>query len=314
MTTDVGVRSRKAGDEAAIVEIYARQEPDGEPLPAERYRVERSEDGSEGWVATAGAQVVGFADLSPAWWTARPDIYALDLRVDVPTRGQGIGTLLLGEVLSRLDELRAVRVAGWVREDAVEGRRFAARHGFRETGEIDQDFRLHVPEARADAYPGVQERLQREGLHILSLAEIGMDDEFLAGLHALWADWGDAPPDPERLRRSHASWREHVLLAPALSPETHWVALDGRRPVGMTFLKRLDADAAENDYTGVASTYRGRGIAPALKLHAIAWAQEHGVRWFYTSSEVGNGRMIAINTRLGYRPGARRLEIARDLT
>ena len=80
----------------------------------------------------------------------------------------------------------------------------------------------------------------------------------------------------------------------------------------MTFLKRLSDDAAENDYTGVASTYRGRGIARALKLRAIAWARQRGVRWFYTSSEIGNARMIAVNRRLGYEPGVRRLEVARD--
>ena len=81
----------------------------------------------------------------------------------------------------------------------------------------------------------------------------------------------------------------------------------------MTFLKRLSEDAAENDYTGVAAAYRGRGIARALKLRAIAWARQRGVRWFFTSSEIGNERMISANTRLGYQPGVRRLQVARDL-
>jgi hypothetical protein len=57
-----------------------------------------------------------------------------------------------------------------------------------------------------------------------------------------------------------------------MSAETHWVALNGERPVGMTFLKRLSEDAAENDYTCVAATHRSRGIATALKLRTIAWA------------------------------------------
>src|SRR5207302_4822019 len=118
---------------------------------------------------------------------------------------------------------------------------------------------------------------------------------FLRALQRLWADSGEEPPDPEPLRPSFPSWQQGVLHASGLSPETHWVALDGDRPVGMTFLKRLSEDAAENDYTGVASTHRGRGIAPALKLRAIAWARQHGVSWVYTSSEVGNTRMIAIN-------------------
>jgi GNAT superfamily N-acetyltransferase len=80
----------------------------------------------------------------------------------------------------------------------------------------------------------------------------------------------------------------------------------------MSFLKRLSDDAAENDFTGVAPDYRGRGIATALKRQAIAWAQGNGVRWFYTSSEVGNAPMIAINRRLGYQPGVRRRQITRE--
>ena len=136
---------------------------------------------------------------------------------------------------------------------------------------------------------------------------------FLRALQALWAEPGDQTVDPERLRDSFPWWRAQVLDGPGLSSETHWVALDGERPVGMTFLKRLSENAAENDYTGVARSYRGRGIAPALKVRAITWAREHGVDWFYTSSEIGNTSMISINRRLGYRPGVRRLQAAQDL-
>jgi GNAT superfamily N-acetyltransferase len=81
----------------------------------------------------------------------------------------------------------------------------------------------------------------------------------------------------------------------------------------MTFLKRLGENAAENDYTTVAPAYRGRGIAQALKLRTISWAQQNAVSWFYTSSEIDNARMIAINRRLGYRPGVRRVEVAKNL-
>ena len=58
----------------------------------------------------------------------------------------------------------------------------------------------------------------------------------------------------EQLSDSFSSWREEILQAPGLSPETQWIALDAGRPVGMSFLKRLSEDAAENDYTAVAST------------------------------------------------------------
>jgi GNAT superfamily N-acetyltransferase len=164
-----------------------------------------------------------------------------------------------------------------------------------------------------DTYAGVEERLRRDGVRFASLAELGREDEpFLRALQGLGADASYDRSAAEPPRPSLESWHREVLHAPGMSPETHWVALVGDHPIGMTYLKRLSEDAAENDYTVVATTHRGRGIAPALKLQAIAWARRNGVSWFYTSSEIGNTPMITVNRRLGYRPGVRRREIARD--
>jgi GNAT superfamily N-acetyltransferase len=315
----LALRLRVAGDDARIVEIYSRQERDGMPLTLSRYRAEQVEKAANGqgeqWVALDRDRLVGVGGFSPAWWTGQPGIYAVEIRVDPSHWRQGIGSRLYDLLCSRLLQREATRLVSWVRADAENAHRFAARHGFHETGQVIQEYRLYVPEAKTDHYEGVEERLRCEGLRMASLAELGSEDElFLRTLQRLSADSGDGPPDPEQLRHSFPTWRREVLHAAGLSPETHWVALDGDRPVGMTFLKRLSEDAAENDYTGVASTHRGRGIAPALKLRAIAWARQHGVSWFYTSSEIGNMRMIAINRRLGYEPRIRRLEVARDLT
>ncbi len=314
----ITLRARVAGDDAGIVEIHTRQEADSQPLTIARYRAELAETVAdrqgEQWVAVEADRVVGVGGVAPAWWTGQPGIYAGQLRIDESHWRQGIGTRLYVLLRSRLIALKATRLLSWVRVDAVNGRRFAEHHGFRETGEVVEDGRLHLPEANTVTYEGLEERLRRAGLRIASLAELGTEDEaFLRALQHLWADSGEGPPAPERLRDAFPSWRREVLHASGLSPETHWVALDGERPVGMTFLKRLSKDAAENDYTGVASTHRGRGIAQALKLRAIAWARQHGVRWFYTSSELRNTPMLAINKRLGYQPGVRRLQVAQDV-
>jgi GNAT superfamily N-acetyltransferase len=259
-------------------------------------------------------QVVGYADLDHAWWTGRPEVFTVDVRVERESWGRGIGTELFETLVEEATNRGAARLTGWVREDLPEVRRFAARHGFEVTGTVIEDYRLHVPQARTAEYQKIEAQLQREGIRIATLSEIGQDEAFLRALHKLWATSGNQATDAETPAREFDSWRERVMDGPGQTPETHWVALDGERPVGMTFLKRLAPGAAENDYTGVAPSHRGRGIAQALKLQAIAWAKENGVEWFYTASEVGNARMIAINRRLGYEPGARRLEVAGDLT
>jgi GNAT superfamily N-acetyltransferase len=204
-------------------------------------------------------------------------------------------------------------VLAWLRADTSQGRRFAETLGFRETGQVIEECRLHIADVPQKRLAQFESGSQPVGVRIAALVDLPFHDEsFLSPLQYLWADSGGEPPDPDRLRESLATWREQVLEAPGLSPETHWIALAGDRPVGMTFLKRLTHDAAENDYTAVAPSHRGRGIGLALKLHAIAWARENGVAWFYTSSEIGNGPMLAINARLGYRPTVRRIEVARD--
>lgn len=310
-------RPRVAQDDAGIVELYSQQEADSAPLTVAGYRADHDDTvadrRAEEWVAVETEHLVGVGEFSPAWWTGDTGVYSAQIRVDQSRWRWGIGSRLYDLLQSRLDALEATRLLCWVREDVVRGRRFAARHGFGETGQVIEEYCLYVPEAATDAYEGLKERLRRDGVRMASLAELGTDDEvFLRALQGLTTDAHDQPPDSELLRDSFSSWRQRLLHTPGISPETYWVALEGNRPVGITFLKWLSDDAAENDYTMVAATHRCRRIAPALKLQAIAWARAHGVTWFHTSSEVGNAPMIAINRRLGYQPGIRRLEVARD--
>ncbi len=312
-------RLRCADDDADIVTLYALQEPDSAPMTVARYRMEQAEQiadrQGEQWVAVDAGRVVGLGSFASAWWTGQRGSYTIHISVDQRRWRQGIGGELFRLLRARLSALEATLLLDWVRADAAQGRHFAAAQGFRETGAILEEYRLHVPEAITDPYAGLEGRLEGAGLRVASLAELGADDEpLLRGLQRLWAGVGDAPPDSARLAASFPSWQREVLDAAGASPETHWVALDGGCPVGMSFLKRLSEDAAENDYTCVAPAHRGRGIAVALKLRALAWARQQGVHWFYTSSEAGNAPMIAINERLGYLASARRVAVARDLS
>lgn len=314
----ITLRSRIESDDPEIVAIYRDQEGDSVPLNVESYRDEHADQSpgsqSEGWVAVEDDRVVGYGSFSPAWWTGSPDAYSLELRVPSSRQREGIGTRLFNVLHGRLTDLGATRLLAWVRADSGTGRRFASGHGFVETGQVIQEYRLHLPDVMVDGEDGPEERLRRQGLTITSLAQRGIEDEsFLHALQHLWADSEGSPPDPERLHDSFAEWQRKVLQAPGLSPETHWVALEDERPVGMTFLRRLSEDAAENDYTGVATTHRNHGIATALKWHAIARAREQGFRWFFTSSEIRNAPMIGINRRLGYQPGVQRIEVGRVL-
>lgn len=314
MNISLEVRPAVAGDEERIVAIYNLEEPDMPPLTPARYRAECAEEPGERYVAVLAEQLVGYGSFRWAWWTGEPSLYQIEIHVDPGVEIGQIDTQLFAELQRRLSAKGAMRLLAWVKAGAEQEARFA-RLGFAETGQVIREYRLAIPEADTALYAEQEERLRQGGIEIVSLAEIDRTDTaFLQALQRLWADPDAEPRDPEQQRHAFETWRQQVLNAPGLTPETHWVALKDGQPVGTTFLKQTNEDAFENDYTAVVTMHRRRGIAMALKLRATLWGQQQGAAWFYTSSEVNNLPMITLNTRLGYRPGVLRKEMALALS
>ncbi len=275
----------------------------------------KGEKAGEEWVALKGGEGVGVGSFHPAWWTGDPSTYSLEVRVHPGHAREGIGTQLYKQLCSQLRQREATRLLSWVRTDSPSGSGFALRHGFVETGQVIQECRLRVSSAQLAFAEERAKRLGQEGLKIASLAELGkLDETFLYTLSRLGDDTEAPSQDTEESRHAFLAWQQEVLHGAGLLPQTHWVALLEGVPVGMTYLKRLGPESAENDFTGVAAAYRGRGIASALKRHAILWAKSQRIVWLYTSSERGNTTMISLNRQLGYEPGAQRKEILTALS
>ncbi len=301
------IRPRVPADDLRIVEIHHRLESGGLPLTVDEYRDRAQRAGGEHFVVEQNAGVVGHGALDHAWWTGRPDVYMLTIQMDRDRWNRGFGSRLYDVLLERATALACVRLLAWIRQDLPESEGFARRRGFKPTGQVIEESRLDVETVDLTGYGGLDERLQSQGMRVVLLSQLPHQDEcFLHALHYV-ATQGRGTP-------SFDTWRREALLGPGLSPEWHWVALHGAQPIGLTYLKRYGPDAAENDYTGVAREYWGHGIARALKLRTVQWARQNGVWYLYTSSEVGNRRMLDINTRLGYRPLGRRVEMMKDLS
>ncbi|MBV7337408.1 GNAT family N-acetyltransferase [Chloroflexi bacterium TSY] len=78
------------------------------------------------------------------------------------------------------------------------------------------------------------------------------------------------------------------------------MALDNTEYIGLTSLwGELSSDTLYVGMTGVKRSYRRKGIATALKLRAISYAQAHGIRLLMTSNNSENP-MYQINLNLGF--------------
>ena len=94
-------------------------------------------------------------------------------------------------------------------------------------------------------------------------------------------------------------WYEWGLRAhPA---DAYFIAVTDDRLLGYGYLE-LDGGQWKHGFMAVARAARGRGVAGAIKRAQIAWAKANGVETLRTANETRLDSMLALNSRLGYRP------------
>ena len=94
-------------------------------------------------------------------------------------------------------------------------------------------------------------------------------------------------------------WYEWGLRAhPA---DAYFIAVTDDRLLGYGYLE-LEGGQWKHGFMAVARAARGRGVAGAIKRAQIAWAKANGVETLRTANETRLDSMLALNSRLGYRP------------
>jgi RimJ/RimL family protein N-acetyltransferase len=151
----------------------------------------------------------------------------------------------------------------------------------------------------------LRSRLEGEGIEIAAFPAIDSPrarDELYRATVQIWRDMPHEPhvgwedPSPETFSRS-------IFERPGVLLDGYFVARDGERIVGLSYLaRRPDGDAEVGD-TGVLRDYRRRGIARALKMMVTRYATDNGIERVHTDNRADNEGMLAINRELGFVPG-----------
>lgn len=315
---NVIIREQIEPDDASVVSLLNQIDPDHPPLTVELYRGEYAARaagaGLMRFVALADGTLVGALSLEEVTWLQTPHVYFVELAVSPDWRQRGIGRRLAVVMDDASARLGAGMLYARVREDDTRSQHFATVHGFTPTGDVDRISRLDVARVNLDGLPSTRARLHERGIRLARLAEVQPDDALLRVLHAVMDETAADIPSVEPFAGdTFEAWRRRYIERPGMSLEWIWVALEGDRPVGAAFLRRYNAQAASNSYTGVSRTHRGLGIARALKLEQIAWAREHDVRTIFTGNESQNAPMLAVNMALGYEFLPAQIELGKEL-
>ena len=255
------------------------------------------------FVAERDGEIVALAECGHILSMFHPRKFSVGVTVHPVWQGQGIGSALYDHAVASLDAFAPLVLRGNTREIWPHSLRFLAARGFTEQMR-SWESRLAVVAFDPAPYAGAEARTASHGIAIATYADLATDGDRDRKLYDLDCDLGRDVPSPEPFTPpSYAWYAERVFGDPDLLPDAWFVAIDSatRQYVGMSQLWHSQAsDDLYNGLTGVRRSQRRRGIALALKLRGIAYAQAQGRPIIKTWNESNNRAMLAINEALGF--------------
>jgi ribosomal protein S18 acetylase RimI-like enzyme len=304
------------GEYEAVARVAAAYGPDMlgdyEYAKAERVRaLDQSFAGGEyllrRYVAEVGGSIAGYTQLFHIPWLREPGRYWSAIRVHPAQGRRGIGGQLYNRLLAELRQLGATATWSEVHELMPETVARVERLGFRELFR-SWPFSLDTNGFDIERLRPALSRTAGRGITIATLAqELERDPESLSKLYDLHVAITREIPIPGQPHPAPGlGWFERYALGTPLSlPDAYFIAKDGERYVGESFLRRVERAPAELSVgaTGIHGQYRGYGIAVALKIQTIAYAIQHGYTRIWTGVESNNPGMLAINAKLGFMQG-----------
>lgn len=270
---------------------------------------------TERYVALVDGRIVAWGTVAQQPYSHHDGKYTLYGGVHPDFRHRGVGAALYETICAVALAHGATKLMAETREDQAAAIRFLEKRGF------SRAMRYPISELDSGLFQanGFQPRLDQvgaSGIAIKTLVELReTDPDWQQKVYDLeWALLEDVPsPDP-LTPTGLDHYVKNVLENPAFLPDAYFVALDGDQYVGMSNLWRdmANPQRLNTGLTGVRRSHRRRGIATALKVHGIRYAQAYGNAVIETGNEEHNP-MYQLNLQLGFRPKPAWMDYVRNL-
>jgi GNAT superfamily N-acetyltransferase len=246
-------------------------------------------------VAWRDGRPVGVAHVEVELWSPESRHAEATILVPRDERRAGVGTALYRAVSQWAIERDREGLDIWFDVADPDAVSFWANRGFEEVGRE----RVSYLDLRQQPPPAIE---PPDGVTLVALAD---RDDLEEGMYRVGAEGiADIPAVDRYDAGDFARWRDAELGRPGMDRECSVVALADDGVVGFAILVRFEAkpELAEHEMTAVARSWRGRGLAGAMKSRQVALARAAGITLLEASNEARNAAMLAVNDRLGYRP------------
>ncbi len=327
-TTDLlsGLRVREVtlGDLDRIVEFgnrHARAVDWQDPAMVRRFEAGNPQPNRLSLLVETAADEIIAAGLSSdgGHFRAAEGAYRTGIRVDPAWRRRGVGSHLLARLEGHARAKGAPKSQTNVRGDEPEGVSFATRHGYVEYHRRIDSY-LDVPTFAPAGIPSAAEAEARSGARFAAYQVVAAErgaalEAFQRELYDfITAQSRDIPrPDPMPEPAPFEAVRGMFFSGHAFDEDASLITLRADRIVGVTITSLNEQGIAYTQFTGTARDERGKGIALAMKLRAIAELKRKGAKLFGTTNDPANAAMRGINERLGYVPEPPRILLEKKL-
>jgi GNAT superfamily N-acetyltransferase len=215
-------------------------------------------------------------------------------------RGRGAGSALYEAISAWTAERGLNELEVPVLDNDPESLSFAQRRGF-----VEERHEVGVVLHLAEIAPQAVE--PPDGVEIVTWAE---RPELAGGMYEVSLEaLPDIPGFEDDDIEPFDDWLAHDMQGSGDRPEATFVALAGEEVVGYAKFSLTAAQPtnAHHDLSAVKRSWRGRGVARALKAAQINWALANGYKELHTRNEQRNEPIRRLNARFGYRPGIGRI-------
>ncbi len=269
---------------------------DDESRPADTYFVRQ--------FIELNGEPVGVGEYMEDWETATADDYfwliAIDRSVDFKQVAEPYVVAMMADITSRG---RVSAIGTILMEDRTAGCEFYQSLGYspemREPRSV-----LDVTQFDFSHYYWVDDKMVAEQIEIAILTDL--QERYPDWKRRIYdLDWPLVKDVPSTVELKQQPFDEFIqrFESPTFLPEAAFYALDGDEWVGVSAVQLVDGadDELAVSITGVLQSHRRRGIATALKLKTIEFAQLHGAQTIKTTNEENNP-MYDLNLALGFEP------------
>jgi mycothiol synthase len=302
-------------DYATVVEIRNRA------IPRDPTSVHRMRDWDENhpphvklsrYVTRENGRISGVGEYSQSPEMYHPQKFGISVYVKPDRQNQGIGSALFEHVTRALEPFEPVGYQARTYEDEKKNNRFLLKRGFREDFRMWES-RLDVETFDWSRWESFEKRLEDEGIEVRTLADLKDDPNRDRRLFELEVETTADIPSPasvtSRPDKLSASEKEalfgryelRVFNNPDRPGDAYFVAVKDGEYIGLAYnTVDLENQTIEVEMTGVRREHRGQGIATALKLKGVAYAQKNGFRTMVTGNDTLNLSILAINEKMGF--------------